>query len=245
MCCPMSSTTNPFVWTDRDTAARNMLQFANCAPPSIRLRAVQLLEAFRSPAILSELKQIVLGEVRNPWERGYALQAIASISDDIHLPEFEALVSDKDSTLNYHDFLRLLSDHPSNFHWVFRSIEQLPPQEYLEVLDHAYWYFYKCSDLKPVVCQRMLDVLEHNPLLLKIDYIEALYLRDGSEVALNWLHKHWDLIIALCLSMELDNLFGLLGDWDELREALFRQCPSCIETYQQKKKEAEALDLRR
>ncbi len=260
----MPSTTNQFGWSDRDTAARNMLQFANYAPPSIRLRAIQLLEAFRSPAILSELKQIVLDEARDSWERLYSLRAIASITGDIYLPEFEPLVvgtlSSNDSygdiyfpqsaqlsfsdygRLGFADFLGLLSKHPSNLQWAFRAIEQLPPNDYLELLNHASNYFYNSSDLKTNLYFRMMTVIERNPLLLNEDHVAILYFDDGSATTLQWLRERWNTIVSLCRLEEIDKVFRLLEGWDELRQAVFKQCPSCIEEYEQKKRE---IDIRR
>jgi hypothetical protein len=262
MCCPMPSTTKQFGWSDRDTAARNMLQFATYALPSIRLRAIQLLEAFRSPAILAELKQIVLDIERNHWERRYALRAIASIPGDIYLPEFEPLVAGTLSfndvpdisvpepgrlpfwgfaKLNFDDFLSLFSKHPSNLQWAFRSIEQLPPNDYLATLSHCTIYFNEGVDLKPILCRRMMDVLEQNPLLLTIDHIETFYFDDGSETTIQWLRERWDTMIYLCLLAKADKCFRLLEGWDELREAVFRDCPSIIEEYNQQKQEVEIL----
>jgi hypothetical protein len=261
----MPSTTNQFGWSDRDTAARNMLQFATYAPPSIRLRALQLLEAFSSPSILAELKQIVFDEGRNSWERLYSLRAIASIRGDIYLPEFEPLLartlSSNDSyggicfpqsnqlsisdygRLEFADFLGLFSNHPSNLQWAFHAIEQLPPIDYLAVLTRSVSYFHDGIDLNPILCRRMIDVLEQNPLLFTIDHIETLYSVDGSETTLQWLRERWDTILYLCLFAKVDEYFYLLEGWDELREAFFKQCPACIEEYEQKKSEVEAHRL--
>lgn len=241
MCCPMPSTTNQFGWSDRDTVARNMLQFATYAPPSIRIFAIQLLQAFGSPVILPELKQIALDERGKSLERHYAFRAIASIPGDIYLPEFEHFIVVNNDAVNLHDFLALLIKHPSNFQWVLRSIEQLPPKDYLDALDNSVNYFHKGSDLNPILCQRITEVIEHNPLFLNIDHIETLYVADKTEAMLNWLHGRWSMIIDLCELEKIDRLFWLLGDWDELREALFQQCPSCMEEYEQKKQKLEII----
>jgi hypothetical protein len=243
MCCPMPSTTNQFGWTDRDTAARNMLQFVNYAPPSIRRQAIQLLEAFKSPVILSELRQIVVDADRDIWERRYALRAIASIPGDIYLPEFEPLVSVGYGKLEFADFLDLFSKHPSNLQWAFRSIEQLPPNDYLEVLGWAVAHCYEGIDLKPILCRRMMDVLEQSPLLLNTDHIATLYFEDGIATTLQWLRERWDTIISLYRLEEIDNVFRLLEGWDELREAVFKQFPPRIEEYEQEKREVEAQRL--
>jgi len=83
----MPLTTKRFVWKDRDTAARDMLQLAYHAPITISRQALQLLQAFRSLAIMPELKELVLDETRDIWERRYALYALAEIPGDIWFPK--------------------------------------------------------------------------------------------------------------------------------------------------------------
>jgi hypothetical protein len=226
----VSSATKQFAWQNRDSAARDLLQLAYFAPESIRRRALQLLEAFRSPAIFSELKQIVMEEERNTWERRYALRAIASIPGDIYLPEFARFAS-VDGQISFDDMIGLVSQHPSNLQWVFQTVEQLQPKAFLQVLHHATNYFHEGKDLNPMLCQRIIEIIEREPLLLDLDLIETLYYRDGSEATLKWLEERWDTVIYLCLIGETNKVFSVLEGWDQLREAAFRDCPSIIEEY--------------
>jgi hypothetical protein len=239
----LSTQTTKFAWKDRDTAARDMLQLAYYAPESIRRRALQLLEVFCSPVILPELKQIVMDETRDIWERRYAIRAIASIPGDIYLPEFSQFESTHDRwrSLSFEDFLSLGSKHPSNLQWLFHNIEQLKPQAYIEELSRSTIYFHEGLDLNPIICQRIRDVIDQNPLLLNIDLINTLHGSDQSEVNLKWLHERWDTIIYLCLTTKMDESFFLLEDWGGLREAVFEKRPSIIEEYEQKKQDIEIL----
>jgi hypothetical protein len=239
----VSNQTTQFGWKDRDTAARDMLQLARYAPESIRRRALQLLEAFRSPLILPELKQIVMDEGRHVWERRYALRAIASIPGDIYLPEFSHFESTEDRwfSLTLEDFLALGSKHPSNLQWLFSNIEQLEPKAYLEQLSLAANYFHEGIDLAPIICQRIRDTIDLNPLLLNLDMVNTLHEHDASETNLKWLRERWDNLIYLCLLAKMDEVFHLLEVWDELREAVFKNCPAIIEEYNQQKQEVEVL----
>jgi hypothetical protein len=111
------------------------------------------------------------------------------------------------------------------------------------VLTRSANYFHSGIDLNPIFCHKMMDFLEQNPLLLTVDHIDTFYFNDGGETALQWLQERWDTVIYLCLLAKADECFRLLEGWDELREALFRQCPACIENYDQKKLEIEAHQL--
>lgn len=92
----MPLTTKRFVWKDRDTAARDMLQLAYHAPITISRQALQLLQAFRSLAIMPELKELMLDETRDFWERRYALQALVQIPHSVDMvPELKELVLDE------------------------------------------------------------------------------------------------------------------------------------------------------
>ncbi|MBC7812283.1 MAG: hypothetical protein H7175_14100 [Burkholderiales bacterium] len=244
----MPNPTKRFAWQDRDTAARDLLQLASVAPESLRRRALQLLKAFRSSAIRSDLEQIVLDEKCNGWERRYALRAIAAIPGDNFLPEFARFATaSEDSMFDdslFDDLLRLASSHPRNLQWVFREVEQQDPKVYLQVLNRSTNYFRQGEDLNPILCRRMIEVLEAHPLLLDLKLIGTLYFQDGSESTLEWLHERWDTLIYLCLVGEAKDVFRLLKNWDQLREAVFKNCPSMIEEYKQQQLEVAALRLR-
>jgi hypothetical protein len=73
--------------------------------------------------------------------------------------------------------------------------------------------------------------------------VNTLYENDTSETNLSWLHERWDTLIYLCLSAKMDDVFRLLEDWDELREAVFKNCPAIIEEYDLCKGEWEKIRL--
>lgn len=248
----MSSTIQRFSWKNRDAAAHDLLQIVYQAPESIRQRALQLLKAFRSPAILSPLQQIVLDETWDYWERRYALYAIKSMPGDIYLPEFARFASYDTfdalgipSQLSFEDLINLASKHPSNLQWVFQNIERQEPKIYLKALRRATDYFAPGDDMSLILCRRMIEVLELHPQLLDLEMIEALYFRDGSETTLKWLQEHWDELIYLCLIEDRKTVFYLLESWDSLRESVFRNCPAIIEEYDQEKQEITARRLQR
>jgi len=52
----------PFVWKDRDTAARDLLQLAYHGPDAVRNHALLVLISIRSTAIIEDLKALALSQ---------------------------------------------------------------------------------------------------------------------------------------------------------------------------------------
>jgi len=143
--------------------------------------------------------------------------------------------------LGFDELLGLAECHPSNLQWVFQNIERLQPKEYLSALQQATIYFSQGQDLNPLLCQRMIAVLEVNPLLLDLELVDTLYYRSGSETVINWLQERWNTLIYLCVAGETKEVFSLLEGWEQLREAVFKDCSSIIEEYNHRKVEVEFL----
>jgi hypothetical protein len=242
----VSPSTRQFVWQDRDTAASDLLQVAYFAPESIRRRALQLLQAFRSPIILPELEQIVMDEERNIWERRYALRAIAATPGDIYVPHFARFELGEEFTihnkLSFGELIGLVKNHPSNTEWLFQKIEQLIPKVRVRVLGDLTSYGGKGESLNSLLCQKIFEVIDQNPSLLSLELVDTLYHQDGTDSTLRWLNERRDTLFYLCLTGKAGQVFGLLEDWDELREAVFKNCPSIIEEYNKTKEE---IELRR
>src|SRR5260221_10826846 len=89
----------PFAWTDRDTAARDLMQLVYHGTQDIRRGALEALSGIRSTAIINDLKQIVLSRDWPSWDRIYALRAIAAVPGDIYFPELLAIAAKNFATL--------------------------------------------------------------------------------------------------------------------------------------------------
>jgi hypothetical protein len=236
------SKSKQFEWKDRDTAARDLLQVAYYAPKFVRMRALLLLRAFRSPAILDDLVEIVIDGQRDIWDRRYAIEAIASIPDDLSLPQFASYLA-VSGGLDFDDLIHLVSTHQRNLDWFFQCLERLDPQAQLQQLCRLtnYWH---AEALNPILCQRIIRILDIHPDLFDINVLDTLYFREGSNGTILWLRDRWDKVIELCLSSDINHAFLLLEEWDELREAIFVKTPPFVETYDQKKAESELLRAR-
>ncbi|HUN06151.1 MAG TPA: hypothetical protein PLQ56_06100 [Aggregatilineales bacterium] len=231
----MPLTTKRFVWKDRDTAARDMLQLAYHAPITISRQALQLLQAFRSLAIMPELKELVLDETRDIWERRYALYALAEIPGDIWFPEMARFahyvprdqeVYSVRTELALESCMTLAEAHPANVSWLFQQVEQQPHSMYLQALMSL---VPECGGEKGlrIVFQRIAALYDTDPYLIEMEDIRALC-SAADESFLEWLDSRHDLITYLCqgnyaptISEELrrwigarrDQLNGILDWW--------------------------------
>ncbi len=68
-----------------------MLQLVYHAPYSVSHLAARLLIAFRSFAVLPELRAIFLDETQEKWQRIYALRAFAATPANLLVTEFKPL----------------------------------------------------------------------------------------------------------------------------------------------------------
>lgn len=234
----MTPTTKRFAWHDRDTAARDLLQLAIYAPPTIRARALRLLRQIRSPAILPELEQIVLDESRDIWEQHYALCATAMTPGDLYLPQL-AEFSDPDHEL-FHAVMMFANNHPRNLEWAFYRIDGLPHQMALKPLVRLIEAFHPDSMLNPLLFQRIIHILEKHPLLLKPHIIQTLYEHSRAEDLQRWSSAQWKTLIYECLLSGTHQSFHLLNKWVELREAVFRNCASMREEYSQREQSVQS-----
>ena len=239
----MSIHNSIFAWKDRDTAALDMLALVHHGPPSVRMTALELLSSLHSSVGFETLEPIVFDETRDIWERRYALRAIASSPGDVYLPQFARLVSACDDWFDFHfdDWLSLASQNPSNLDWVFNGIERLMPQEYLQKLNSAAIFLWTGIDLTPLLSQRMKTCLEEHLELLNVEIISTLRVYDGSETTLKWLRQRWNELIYLCVGGDKHEVFSLLENWDDLRAAVFENCPAMIAEYEAIRSEVEVV----
>ncbi len=240
----MTSTTQRFAWKDRDTAARDLLQLVHHAPQTISRKALRLLHAIRSPAIIPDLKAILLGS-NEP--RAGAFGAICNTPGNFYFPEFEIFSSvyvsnDEDNWIIY-NLLPLLKNHPCNRDWIFRHLEPFDPRIRRDVLLDV---VHRAPAFEPqTTAKRLVDLLEANIWLFDLKTAAQMH-SSSDEILLQWLQDHWDEVIYVALIEDLVNkdshhyIVPVLEHWLELKEDLFRRCPAIIEEFNQKKAELEA-----
>lgn len=242
----MTSTTQRFAWKDRDTAARDLLQLVYHAPKTISYKALRLLSAIRSPAIIPELKTILLTSNQSGGE---VFRAICNTPGNFYFPEFEIfssvyLANDEDDWIIY-NLLPLLKKHPCNGDWIFRHLEPFDPRIRRDVLLDV---VHRAPAFEPqATAKRLVDLLEANIWLFDLKTADQMR-SSSNEILLQWLKDHWDEVIYAALIEGLvdrnyavrHRIVYVLEGWPELKEDLFRRCPAIIEEFNQKKAELEA-----
>jgi hypothetical protein len=187
-----------------------MLQLAYHAPPRIGRDALYLLKAFRSTAIVPELKQLALDESRDDWERRFALYALSDTPGDIYFPEMErfatfvptqAETDYSGKSIWFGSCVMIARAHPSNLSWLFTYIEREPEPIalYLRVLRdiHSLESYSHDDSLWAIVLERIRQVYDTNPYLLEMDTLRELC-TFADPITLNWLERRHDLIVYLC-----------------------------------------------
>ncbi|MBL8161248.1 MAG: hypothetical protein JNJ61_04625, partial [Anaerolineae bacterium] len=228
----MSPTTPIFGWQNRDAAAHDILQLVYHAPPSISSLAARLLKAFRSTAILPQLIELALDELRPHWHRVYALRAIAAAPGDVPMREFEPLVRyalkqceqrrPEDQITQRHDYLHemvaIVDGHPNNRTWFFAMLDTASPTVQFGFLNNSLSIF-DSEDLYALMLARLLSLLDHHPDLLKLTIVAKL-LSDGRG-AQPWLDDHYSRILAMCLQQQDSaKLKSMALRWPRLNDAL-------------------------
>lgn len=216
----MSLSTEKFVWKDRDTAARDMLQLAYHAPITISRQALQLLQAFRSLAIVPELKELVLDETRDILERRYALYALVETPGDIWFPEMARFAyhvpRDREdysfrTELSLESCMTLAEAHPANVSWLFQHVEQQPHSMYLQALMSL---VPECGGETGlgIVFQRIAALYDADPYLIEIEDIRDLC-SAADESFLDWLETRQDLITYICQGSYAPTISEELRRW--------------------------------
>ncbi|MBZ0285572.1 MAG: hypothetical protein K8L97_32880 [Anaerolineae bacterium] len=244
----MTSTTQRFAWKDRDTAARDLLQLVHHAPKTISRKALRLLRAIRSPAIIPDLEAILLDPQRDLLERADAYDTICNTPGNFYFFDIERFVENI-RIANDGDFLvtsgmlELLEHHPSNEAWIFRYLE---PFDLRTQRDALLDVVCRVPTFKPqATAKRLIDLLEANIWLFDLKTAAQMH-SSSDEILLQWLQDHWDEVIYVALIEDLVNkdshhyIVPVLEHWLELKEDLFRRCPAIIEEFNQKKAELEA-----
>jgi len=222
-------TTQQFKWIDRDTAARDLLQLVYHAPPQIAERAVKLLKAVRSPAIIPELKAMFLDPKYGNRMRTEIYRAICATPGNFDLSEFESIMtSEVFGTYNFYPLVfRLLKHHPNNLTWMIDNIESKTPSQQLDIYMNLLEFF------PDVVTEPILNILTQNEDILS-RYSAFFLHKKGGERIQSWLHNHMNDIVFLWLNkalgygreqywnrdLHLQSVNHDLDAWPELREAL-------------------------
>ena len=175
---------------------------------------------------------------RDPWERQYAVRAIAGLPGDIFLPQF-AQFAGLEGDLKFMDFIQLADAHPRNCSWIFAIIEQLPPRMYLDYLRQRISFVATRKLFRSIYARHICALLDSNPLLLDLGIARDLHNYDGSKETLHWLQGHWDALIYFCQSGDSKKVYFVLEGWEELRESVFKSCPAIVDEYKTIKSEVE------
>lgn len=234
----MSLTTSKFGWKDRDTAARDLLQLVYHAPEPISQRALELLQAIRSPAIVPELLEIFRDENRVLSERIHALTVIAHTPGDIYLPESQQYISMPENRYYLSDHFRhrillFVKNHPSNRNWFFDYIDKLPLNlQYRTLCDIAQTKS-NSEGLAIFFFDHLMAVSVQHPELFDLYAVTVLYTEDRRPTTLEWLAERWETLVYLCLVSPF-GVVNLLEQWEELKAIVFASCPSLIPEYEAK-----------
>jgi hypothetical protein len=254
-------TTQKFGWKDRDTAARDLLQLVYHAPDDISRRALELLPAIRSSAIVPELLEYVRDE--QVWNREIALRAVSLASENIYLPELRKHLPGKVNSFNAHTYMftetvQLVKRHPRNRDWLDESLEEhfayvntLPLAKQLGDLIWLCRMYREGDELSFPVRDYLMRFLEIHPEFLTLEAVTLLYFRDDRPTTQAWLKERWQRIEDLCLNE--GNMFSstwsyylsvLVEHWEELRESLFANYPTFIAVYNTNMNAIKAIRVR-
>lgn len=220
-----------------------MLQIVYHAPPYLSRDAAKLLRAFRSSAVLPELRAIALDETQHFAHRADALRAIASIRGDLLLDDFkpvaEAAFAKRDAQWKQYcegtltrllhppdfldDLVYIAANHPSNRGWFFSLMEAVDSAVQVRFLKHQLGL----PDLKgfqTVVIERLLDLIEDDPQGLGRMVSFDLVYHGGAVDGLP--DSDFDRIVALCLTRKGDTPMVLpFFKWPRLEAAVNAAAP--------------------
>jgi hypothetical protein len=226
-----------FKWIDRDQAAHDLLQLVYHAPSQIRLDALTLLEAIRSPAIIPDLKQIVFDTTLDVWTRIYALRTIAHTPGDFYMLDlatlaelgFSALtrrmLQSKQTDINrvyfpndlLKDIALFVDKHPSNRQWFWHELEHVQnPNVLSHFLLDLLPYYDRSPEFHDLLVGRWLNLREAHPHLMTIKATDYLY-SYGRDKAKRWLNKHIDLVVETCCTEPFsENVLWVADRWKKL-----------------------------
>lgn len=241
----MNTSTTQFVWKDRDAAAFDLLQLAYHAPNSIARKAIQLLEAIRSPKIISELVQIADDNQRDLWQRIYALRAIAATSGDWYLPHLAAIMKNilgsyQTLKLTYngqlhlsllHEIRSVVAHNPINQNWFFEVLHTTSNSDSIYQFLSGSLSSLQPRDFRDRLFEFLLKFLDKNPEQLTPTIINEIIFENNESVHL-WLDQHIDEIVKMISSNTTDRAaLSAAEGWAFLREKLMQINPDFRATY--------------
>ncbi len=234
-------TPQQFRWIDRDTAARDLLQLVFHAPGYLHEQALKLLEAIRSPAILPELKAIVLDPEYDVRQRRVAFDVIIATPGNVDFHEFETVLSDIWGDYNAPIYAaRLTKHHPVNLSWILNGVEAWSPSKQYNTYLRLLYY------VPQLVGEPLLKLVNEHSVSLDLNTAELLY-HYGGDGFRQWLSERWDEVIHLWLTVSLyseahdfwkrlhlrRNLDTMLDKWPDLKDSLQQitssQLTNCVE----------------
>jgi hypothetical protein len=238
----VTNTIQRFSWKGRDAAARDLLQLVYHAPERIGYRALELLKAIRSPEVVPEL----LSMFRNTTDKSISwtehiriFEAIAATPADLYLPEMEEHFDLERRKRNHNDTFERISyslaaNNPRNQEWLFALIDKLSPKTRLHRLKSLVQAYYVPKSLRPVLYDRLLNLLETQATPLTLEWLDVLH-GDPRQTTREWLAERWRELVYLCISTyerrSMYDLISILDNWTELKALVFYCCPSFISDY--------------
>jgi hypothetical protein len=254
-------------WTDRETAARDLLAVANGHEDlQIRQAALNALRGIRFPGIANDLIKIALDRKRNEAERLFALCAFGDLPGNIYAPQLvDLLVTDlakytewvkqygvespieielpyDSATLGLGNFIPLclssiVNNHRSNERWFFLTIDQSDP------VVACYFYCQMCLPSLIVRRRVMVDVAVKKVIQLVDAYPQLLDLYVARIISEHGMSdgKCWlnQHINQILPLCTKEDFKDIPWNWRELWDALQRINPTLYHIYAEREARSE------
>jgi hypothetical protein len=265
--------TKRFVWKDRDTAAQDLVRLPYHAPQFISERALDIVAALHSSAIVPDLRAITLDSEREYWERVYSLRALGTTPGDIFFPELGS-VAEQDllkrrqiisqSAVDIEranelyvppdmmaDIIVFTARHPRNKGWLFELLDRADPLTVC-MLEAEQLSVAMPQEMSVSLLHRLIVLLETYPNLLNLYSVHQVYeYGKGDGKAQNYLKSHFDAILKKSVSASpgkntrFEIPWTIPFDWPELKAALLQLRPDWEEKLRQdeSRRDAERIKL--
>jgi hypothetical protein len=245
----LTPSTTQFSWKDRDTAARDLLQLAYHAPPSVAHRALQLLQAIRAPSIVPDLVAIAEDRQRETWQRIHALRAVAHTPGDWHLPQFRTemdrslawqgviianhpLVESAYLGIDLLDDIRgLAARHPVNRPWFFAALDEAANPVVVRGFLTRSISFIQPEEFREALIAYLLKFLTTHPEQI-VPFVIWSLVHDSSAQVETWLHQHMADIAPILAADSTDPaVLSIAERWDAMRIQLTEHVPNFDAAY--------------
>lgn len=238
----LTSKTKQFSWNNREQAAQDLLQIVYHSPPSSSQKAIQLLQAIRSPQIVLELVALACDKSRSLPQRFHSIVAITELDSDIYVPELaivmkELIEEDLICCRNNYtkiigvdgnllgEILSLVNHHPSKQDWFIANLNQIEELSLIRKYINRWLSIRPLTDkFKECLMAQLIQVFEQDLKLLNIVSVYWLW-REGNNGRI-WLNQHFEDVVQVCLNTKrVHRVKHLAQIWNRLNIALSEQIP--------------------